>query len=132
MNCNSFFYILIMKLIFVYNAKSGILNKSFDMAHKIINPSTYSCDLCTLTHGNFFEKEIWKRFKKNLDIDIEFMYKNQFYEKYSNMSEQDFPIILKQEKDVVSVLFDSKEITSLESVEELIFKLKERVLVMKS
>ena len=42
-----------MKLIFVYNAGSGKLNALFDMAHKIVSPTTYECSLCALTHDAF-------------------------------------------------------------------------------
>jgi len=51
-------------LIFVYNAASDIWSKSLDAAHKIISPSTYACNLCSLTHGNFSEKQVWVLFDK--------------------------------------------------------------------
>ncbi len=38
-------------LLFVYNADSGLVAGLFDSAHKLLSPSTYQCQLCTLTHG---------------------------------------------------------------------------------
>jgi len=40
------------KLIFVYNADSGLLNAMKDWAHKIVSPETYPCSLCALTYNN--------------------------------------------------------------------------------
>ena len=31
------------RLVFVYNAKSGVINGIFDYVHKFVSPSTYSC-----------------------------------------------------------------------------------------
>lgn len=38
-------------LIFVYNAKSGLISAFGDMVHKIVSPATYPCSLCALTYG---------------------------------------------------------------------------------
>lgn len=39
--------------LFVYNADSGLFNTATDIAHKILLPETYACNLCALTHGHF-------------------------------------------------------------------------------
>jgi len=71
-----------MKLIFVYNADSGMLNKLIDIGHKIVSPETYSCNLCNLTFGNFSENQKWKEFRENSEIDMEFLHRDEFKEKY--------------------------------------------------
>ncbi len=43
-------------LIFVYNANSDLFSTVTDFAHKILSPSTYQCQLCALTYGNFSKK----------------------------------------------------------------------------
>ena len=65
-------------LLFVYNAKSDIINSTFDFAHKIISPKTYGCNLCKLTHGNFGEKKSWKEFKEQNKNKLEFYHKDEF------------------------------------------------------
>ncbi len=70
------------KLIFVYNANSGILNTLGDLAHKILRPSTYPCNLCAVTFGNLGMKMEWKKFVNSLDVDVEFLHKNEFKEKF--------------------------------------------------
>ena len=72
-----------LKLIFVYNANSGFLNTIGDLAHKIVRPSTYPCNLCAMTFGNLGMKMEWKQFVKNLDVEVEFLHKDEFKEKYN-------------------------------------------------
>ena len=71
------------KLIFVYNANSGFLNTIRDLAHKIARPSTYPCNLCAVTFGNLGMKMEWKKFVNSLDVDVEFLHKNEFKEKFN-------------------------------------------------
>ena len=40
------------KIIFIYNADDSFSSKAIDFIHKIVNPETYQCSLCTLTYGN--------------------------------------------------------------------------------
>ncbi len=116
-----------MVLIFVYNAKSDFWNKSLDMTHKIISPDTYACDLCSLTHDSFSEKEIWKSFKEKSSVELIFMYKNEFLKKYPRNKEYDFPVILQEQQQDFAILIDSKKITSFKSVEELIVTLQKKI-----
>jgi hypothetical protein len=48
------------KLIFVYNADSGILNAIKDLIHKNVSPETYPCSLCAVTYDNLGMKREWK------------------------------------------------------------------------
>lgn len=116
-------------LYFVYNTKSDIWNKYLDNLHKIISPATYSCDLCSLTHGNFSEKKIWKDFRENSDYKFVFMYKDEFLKTYSYPEGEnfDFPIIFQKQGEKINVLFDSKKILSLNSTEKLIGFLKQKI-----
>jgi len=52
------------KLIFVYNADSGLLNAMKDWAHKIVSPETYPCSLCALTYDNLGMRRPWREFIK--------------------------------------------------------------------
>ncbi|WP_109299740.1 GTPase [Aquimarina sp. AU474] len=119
-------------VIFVYNAKSDVWSKSLDLAHKMLSPSTYNCDLCALTHGNFSEKKIWKNFKENSDVGFVFIYKDAFVKKYSNLDKYVFPIILElQDDNDPIILFDAQKLASIGSIEEFIKKLKKEILTKK-
>ncbi|KAA1244877.1 GTPase [Aquimarina sp. RZ0] len=118
------------RILFVYNAKSDFLNKYLDVAHKIISPSTYSCDLCSLTHGNFSEKKIWKDFKEKTNHEFIFQYKNEFLQQYgkkNNEKKFKFPIILEQRKNGFNVLMSEEELGLLTSAENLIERLEKKL-----
>jgi hypothetical protein len=70
-----------MDLILVYNADSSFFNIIKDVLHKIISPSTYQCNLCTLTYGTVRMKEKWKAFIDKLKILAEFLHRDDFVRK---------------------------------------------------
>lgn len=70
------------KLIFVYNADSGILNAVKDAVHKTFKPQTYGCNLCAVTFGPVFMKSEWRRFIENLPVPVEFLHRDEFTEQY--------------------------------------------------
>lgn len=115
-------------LVFVYNAKSDLISKSLDWAHKIISPDTYSCHLCSLTHGNFSEKQVWKEFRSQYDIDFVFMYKDEFVRTYSQVKEYDFPAVFRRnERTDIEVVLDTGKLSDLNSVNELIQVLQKEI-----
>ena len=69
------------KLIFVYNADSGVLNFILDAAHKLFSPSTYPCNLCALTYTPTGLPR-WRRFVKSLPWPAEFLHKDELAEQY--------------------------------------------------
>lgn len=69
--------IFMKTLIFIYKAKSDKISKIIDFAHKIVSPSTYSCDLCSLTYWDFSIKKEWREYVDNLNqrwIQTQFYY----------------------------------------------------------
>ena len=71
------------KLIFVYNADSGLLNAMKDWAHKIVSPETYPCSLCALTYDNLGMRRPWREFIKELGYEVEFLHRDELEEKYN-------------------------------------------------
>lgn len=114
-----------MNLLFVYNAKSDLLNATIDFAHKIISPKTYACDLCQLTHGNFGERKSWKEFVKGTNIQMSFLHINEFEKQFNTSYE--YPIVLSNTKKGLSVMLDAESISTLKNADELILSLKTKV-----
>ncbi len=112
-----------MELIFVYNAKSDNANMLIDYAHKIISPSTYSCNLCNLTHTNFGQRKKWKEFTKHSSVKLEFYHIDEFEEIFNETFK--YPIILKKVSDGFEILLDSIKITKLKNVNDLINVIRE-------
>lgn len=106
------------KLIFVYNADSGLFNTVADIAHKILSPSTYSCQLCALTHSYFSVKDEWKDFLLEIETPMEFLHKNEFEEKYQHLK-CDYPALLLSSDKGLEVLVSADALNQCNSLEEL-------------
>ncbi len=115
-----------MTLLFVYNANSGKWNGLFDMGHKIWSPSTYSCQLCSLTHGLFIEHKLWKRFRAESVVDMQFYHKDEFEAKYPNL-EFSYPIILRHENNALQPFLEAERLNAMASLEELIASLEKEL-----
>ncbi|MBT8347195.1 MAG: hypothetical protein KJO28_12930 [Desulfofustis sp.] len=110
-----------MKLIFVYNANSGMINVIKDIGHKLMSPQTYDCFLCSLTHGTFREDQKWKSFREGSSIDMEFLHLDEFEKKYG--MKHSYPVILKQSSQV-EVVLSREQLGHLTSVDDLILAIK--------
>ncbi|MFK5972673.1 MAG: GTPase [Flavobacteriaceae bacterium] len=112
----------VQKLIFIYNADSGLRNVIIDGAHKILSPSTYECKLCELTFGAFTEKNVWKKFRESSDIQMEFLHKDEFKKQYASKIEHEytFPIVLKATENTLEVYIRAKELKAMENAEMLV------------
>ncbi len=117
------------KLIFVYNADSGKLNALMDSLQKVVNPSSYSCKLCELTYGLIDEKKEWKKFRQNLDVEADFLHKDEFLKTYASKfgHKFEFPIILAQTNKGLEVFVSKNEFLKIDHPKKLIEMIKERL-----
>lgn len=115
-----------MKLIFVYNADSGLFNTVSDIAHKVLSPNTYSCNLCALTHGHFKIRQEWVDFLKQLDIDLEFLHRDEFLTRH-NIPDAEFPAIFLQKNDALSLWLDQSELNQITTLDDLKQVISERL-----
>jgi hypothetical protein len=106
------------KLVFVYNADSGLFNTVTDIAHKMLSPKTYECNLCSITHGVFKIRDTWVKFLEELDAECEFLHKDEFLKVNSDMNVV-FPAIFKIVNDGPELWLDAKSINGLSSVDDL-------------
>ena len=113
------------ELIFIYNAKSGIVNEFLDFAHKIVSPSTYNCNLCALSYGNFTMKKKWSDYISSLPVRSTFTYKDKVSEYgYDNIK---LPSIIFKDKSKSEVIISSVEINKLKKIDQLINILSDRL-----
>lgn len=120
------------KLIFIYNADSGLRNLILDGAHKILSPATYACKLCDITFGAFTENKTWKKFRLQLEadnIELEFLHKDEFAKVYRSKFgyKFTFPIVLIETSNDLEIFLNSNELNQLENAEGLIAVLEERM-----
>ncbi len=112
-----------MKLLFIYNANSGKLNALFDAGHKLFSPSTYQCSLCALTYDTFTENSIWKTFRNESNLTMEFYHKDEFETTFPSVN-MIYPAILKLEGNHLTTVLNNDILNTISDVEELIEKLK--------
>lgn len=112
-----------MKLIFIYNAKSGKRNALLDAGHKLFSPSTYPCSLCALTYDTFRENSIWKTFRENSNLEMDFLHKDEFESKFPSVKVL-YPTVLKLEDHQLTTALTSEILDDIKSVEDLIKRLK--------
>jgi len=108
------------KLIFVYNADAGLFSTLTDFTHKILSPGTYSCNLCKLTYGNFQMKKQWQEYLQRLPIEKEFLHKDEFVKKFSQMADLPLPAILVMKEDTPKVFLSAQDINSQNDLKGLI------------
>ncbi|WP_136806780.1 GTPase [Desulfosediminicola flagellatus] len=106
-----------MKLIFIYNADSGVLNTVKDIGHKLFSPDTYDCLLCSLTHGTFRENPEWKTFREHSTYEMVFMHRDEFEKNYAKKME--YPVILK-ETNTLDIAISKEELESFKNLTGLI------------
>ena len=106
------------KLVFIYNANSDFINLFKDFWHKLLKPSTYQCNLCLQTYGNYGMKKEWKKFINGLNINVEFLHKNEFEEKYK-ISDVKFPSAFIEQYDSLDLLISQNEMNAVNSIDKL-------------
>lgn len=106
------------KLIFVYNAESGMFNALTDLAHKTLSPETYSCNLCALTYSTFGMRREWKGFLENLDLSFEFLHADEMREIYQ-ANGAPLPAVFIKEDEKLRVLIEAAEINECRTLGEL-------------
>ncbi|MFX1288952.1 MAG: hypothetical protein ACFFFY_10405 [Promethearchaeota archaeon] len=106
------------KLVFIYNADSGLVNTVKDFWHKALRPSTYQCNLCRTTFGVFGAKKEWKTFIKELKIESEFLHKDEFLEKY-DIEDAKYPSAYILKNGNLKLLITQEDMNKIESLEEM-------------
>ena len=104
------------KLVFVYNADSGLFNTVTDIAHKIISPKTYSCNLCALTHGYFSIRDSWVKFLQQLDVECEFLHRDELFNKYA-IENSELPVIYENTDGELKVWITKEKIEQFNSID---------------
>jgi len=116
-----------MKLVFVYNADSGVFNTLTDIAHKLMSPGTYKCNLCSLTHGYFKAREEWMTFLDDLGADIEFLHRDEYLDRYPD-AKVDYPAIFVNSQDELKLWVDKSVINEMTSTDALMEMIRAAVL----
>lgn len=106
------------RLVFVYNADSGLFNTLTDIAHKVFSPATYSCHLCELSHGHFTMRSEWSAFIETLSVEGEYLHRDEFVRQYGH-KDLAFPAVFTRSGNDIDLCVDAKTINNCNSIDEL-------------
>ncbi len=84
----------IERLLFVYNADSGVLNSVIDSAKKIL--AINGCPLCSLTHSLSGEKSDWRTCKESLGMPVEYVHRNELTSSLRTVVGEQLPCVVAQ------------------------------------
>ncbi len=105
-------------LVFVYNADSGLFNTLTDIAHKLLSPATYKCNLCAITHSASGMRKEWRAFLDSLPYPMEFLHRDELEAQTGGMRMQ-LPAILLKRGGTFEEWIGAEEIDGCASMEEL-------------
>jgi hypothetical protein len=106
------------KLLFVYNADSGLFNLLADAAHRVVRPSTYPCRLCAITYTFIGMRAEWRDFIQSLGHPIEFLHRDELAEVYG-ISDVPLPAVFVNWGDRTRLLVSAADIDGCKSMEDL-------------
>ena len=107
------------RLVFVYNADSGLFNTMADIGHKIFSPGTYACDLCALTHGYFSERREWRTFIDSLTISCEFLHRDEFVRSNPEQKNLAYPVVLLVDDNGQRICLSGDDLAACDSLDTL-------------
>lgn len=114
-----------MTIVFVYNAEAGLVNGIMDSIHKIVSPSTYSCDLCAITHGLARQRPEWRAWLKKSGQDAKFYHRSDFRQAWPDVHVT-LPAVLVQEADQLRLIASASDLAQINNVSELVALLDAR------
>jgi len=115
------------RLLFVYNADSGLFNALTDIAHKILSPNTYHCNLCALTHGHFQARQAWVTFLDDLPAHCEFLHRDEFRRSHAAVDARLPAIFQETDGGEPAVLISADEIAHCGDLPALTTLIRQRI-----
>lgn len=116
----------ISRLVFVYNADSGLFNALADWAHKILSPQTYACRLCAVTYDNFGMRREWKQFVQSLGVPVEFLHRDELRRKYG-VTDVPLPAVLAPDDLGLRVWLDADAVNACRTSHQLMDSIRTRL-----
>ena len=115
------------RLLFVYNADSGLLNALRDTVHKVRSPETYACSLCAVTYGALSMRPEWKAYLKRLPVKPVFFHRDEWRMEHPLNSEPLPAIFIQHGIEAPEVLVRAKEMPLSQSLDQLMAILDKRL-----
>lgn len=96
------------------------------MAHKVLSPETYQCNLCALTYSAFGMRKSWKQFLPTLGRPLEFLHADELKRRY-DISGLPLPAIFEKEHEGLKLLVDAEAINTCRTMDDLKQLVRDRI-----
>ena len=103
------------KLIFVYNADSGLWSGALDVMHKVFSPKTYACKLCGITYGALSVKKEWAEFIVSLPVKTEFLHRDEWLQKFKRTD--NLPAVFIQKGEALESFIPAEEMNRMDLID---------------
>ena len=111
------------RLIFVYNAKAGLIAGMMDSVHKLLRPATYPCGLCAITYGALRMNPRWKAWLRTAPIEAVFHHRPDFEAAYPGVTVP-LPAILRETGGRLEPVLSGPDFAGIADVDALIARLE--------
>lgn len=110
-----------MKLIFVYNADTGLVAQVGHLMHRVLSPATYECNLCKISYGYITMNASWRKFIDNLgdDVTVEFLHRDEFHRTYPRYQSTALPAAFREDEERLELLITADQINQITSTDQL-------------
>jgi hypothetical protein len=109
------------QILFVYNAKAGIVAGMMDSVHKAVSPETYECALCAITHGYFTMQREFRNWLKALPYPVTFHHRPDFRSAYPQAKNIALPVVLLKSADGTLIeILDAARLKSIKRSDDLV------------
>jgi hypothetical protein len=108
-------------ILFIYNAKAGIVAGMMDSVHKTVSPDTYECALCAVTHGFFTMQRGFRDWLKALPYAVTFHHRPDFRADYPQGKDIALPAVLMRQSDgTLTTLLSAAQLKPLKRTDDLV------------
>lgn len=115
------------KLIFVYNADSGIFATALDVVKKVVAPESQECNLCKVTYDVLSPKEEWTNFLATIPQEKKFLHRDGFMAAYPGYKAIALPAIFLGQDGTLTELVTAKEINGAKTTADLIALVADKI-----
>jgi hypothetical protein len=108
-----------LRLIFVYNSKAGVVAGIMDSIHKAVSPDTYECSLCAITYGALAMNKQWKAYLETLELPMHFYHRPDFRLAFPEQQSLALPLIALDRDGMLEPVLTASELGALPDLDAL-------------
>ena len=112
-------------LLLVYNADADFWSVAKDAVIKVVNPSSYECNLCAISHGALGPRAEWRKFLDQIPIGKRSLHRDEFRVQYPQLRDIELPAVFIEEDGEPRLLVEAKRINGMTTIGDLISALED-------